>query len=647
MLQGQEIVRFGLYTADLHAFELKKGQATVPLQNLPFRILALLLCDPGRVVTREEIRKELWPADTFVDYERGISTGVGKLREALGDSAGNPRFIETVGRRGYRFIAPATMVPRESSGSPANGAVTSAAAAAAPAPSPVIKVSEAADFGPLPVSSSRRIRPILWAIASLCVVAIAATVIARWRSASRQPQIVSIAVLPLQNLSEDAEQDYLNDGLTDALTTRLAEIGDLRVISRTTAMHYKHTQKTTPEIARELGVDALLEGSLIRSGNRLRVNVQLIQTSNDQHLWANEYDRDLADVLTLEGDLAREIAGQIRSRLTPEQQERLARRTTRDPEAYALYLQGRYYWHQRSQESLTKAIGYFEQAIARDPDFASAYSGLADSYVVLQSFGPTSSPEAASRAAKYAERAIALDNNLADAHCSRAYVRLYKDWDFKGAEQEFRLALALNPNYATAHQWYSELLTMEGRYAEGIQEVEKALQLDSQSAVIHHEAAQTYNTARQYDRAILEYNKALELDPRLYVSYFGLYLAYRRKGDFDTAIHYGTMHASYLGQPYEKAFAEAVATYRRGGKEAFLHRSLLVWSKAPLWSAMIGQVWDYGALHDSEGTLRVLEREYKRHNICAVYALEPELDWMRSDPRLQAFVRKIGLPELR
>ena len=645
----QETIRFGLYVADLHAAELKKGQDRVPLQNLPFRILTLLLREPGRVVTREELRQQLWPADTFVDFERGISTAVSKLREALGDSATNPRFVETVGRRGYRFIAPVSLsAPVAAQG---HRAIASAAAEIpqeAVAPQPVDTMREPEPPADLPIRDAHgRREQLVYSLAAVACLVSAVAILKFWphptEPVAEQREIRSIAVLPLQNLSGDSRQDYLSDGLTEAVTTLLAQIADLRVISRTTVMHYKHAEKTTPEIAKELGVDALVEGSVVRSGNHLRLTVQLVQTKNDRHIWANSYDRELQDVVSLEGELSREIAGQIRIRLTPEQIERFAQKRTVDPEAYALYLQGRYYWHQRNEESLTKSIGYFEQAIARDPKFAPAYAGLADTYLVMPFFGPSTRPEVYERAGIAAEKALALDPRSAEARNSEACVKLYRDWDFKGAEQEFQQALALNPNYATAHQWYAELLTMEGRYQEAIAEINRGLELDSQSPIMHLQAGQVLNAARQYTSAIAEYKKSLELDPKMFNNYFGMYMAYRRMGDFEHAILIGAVHARYVGKRYQKAFNKAAHVFATQGKEAFLRRSLGLWAKAPYWDAPIGQVYDYGELREYDKCFQVLEREYKRHNLLVTYALDPELDGLRPDPRYQEFLHKIGV----
>lgn len=652
MYAESETVRFGLYTVDLRTAELKKGQHRVPLQNLPFRVLAILLREPGRVVTREELRQELWPGDTFVDFERGISTAVSKLRDAVGDSAVNPRFVETVGRRGYRFIAPVSLAGPAGQGE--HGFTNTGQAAGVAQAAAGRQRSDALPGTAVPRDVSfrvdyRRLGRIVYPVAALLFAGAVALMFKTWSGKNQQQagqrEIMSIAVLPLENLSGDPQQEYLADGLTDAVTTVLAQIADLRVISRTTSMHYKHTQKTTPEIARELGVDAVVEGSVIRSGNQLRLNVQLIQAKNDRHLWASTYDRDLANVLILQGELAREIAGQIRLRLPPEQEQRFAQKQRVDPETYMLYLQGRFYWHQRKEESLTKAIGYFEQAIARDPNFAPGYAGLADTYLVLPFFAPTPAETFYAKAHDAAAKALALDPGLAEAYNSEAYVRIYRDWNFKDAEEEFHRALAINPNYATAHQWYAELLSLEGRHEEAIAQITRALELDAESAVVHHQAGQILRTARQYSKALAEYEKSRQLDPQFWPNYFSIYRVYRATGDYKKALEAAQQHAHLINKPYEKAMADAARAYRTHGREAFLRKSLRVWAATGWPVARYYEAWDYLELGDADASMRTLEREYARHNLLVLNAkTDPELDGLRSDPRFQAFVRKIGLP---
>ena len=359
-------VRFGSFEMDEVAGELRKDGAKIRLQEQPFQILQILLEHPGDVITREELRKRVWPSDTFVDFDHGINNAIKRLREALGDTAETPRFIETLPRRGYRFVA-----KLETSGG-----------------------------------------------------------------------VRSLAVLPLENLSRDPEQEYFADGLTEALITNLAKIAALRIVSRTTAMTYKGTRsKSVPEIARELGADRIVEGTVLRSGDRVRISVQLIDAATDTHLWAENYERDLQDVLTLQGEMARAIADEIRVKLTPEEQAQLRPTRRVNAEAYELYLKGRYHWNKRNLPGLTKGAEYFQQAIDRDPTYAAAYAGLADASSRLGFWTDAPPEEACARGKAAALQAIEMDSTLSDAYAALAYTNLHYDFDIRAAREAAERAI--------------------------------------------------------------------------------------------------------------------------------------------------------------------------------------------------------------
>jgi len=665
MLRGQETIRFGLYSANLHSAELKKGQDTIRLQNLPFRVLTLLLREPGRVFTREELRQELWPADTFVDFERGISTAVRKLREALGDSATNPRFIETVGRRGYRFIAPVSLPSAELAGpgpsTPQSEFIQSEIQERVRV-GPITQSEEAAgsDVGTGVViapdisrkaakGANRR-----WHAGGALILLASGMVIAAFvglklRFQEARPTlpgpIGSIAVLPLENLSGDAAQEYFADGMTDEIITDLAKLAGPKVISRTSAMQYKGTHKKVPEIARELNVDAVVEGSVERSGDRVRVRVQLIQGSTDGHLWVEEYDRRLNDVFELKADLAQDIARQIQLRLTPQQQQHFARNRPTNPQAFQDYLLGRHYWALRTKESLAKAVEYFNRAIQEDPNDAGSYAGLAHTYIVLPMITTTPYSEANPRARQAAEKAIRLDDSLAEAHLAAAEILLYQDWDFAAAEREFKKTLELNPNYATGHQWYGEYLSIMGRHEEAVRELATTLELDPLSAIAHHQAGQTFQQARQYDKAISEYRKALSLNPALYVTYDSLYWALRREGKFSEAsqVLQGALPYWKPSERMELLIEPLPRAYAQGGREGFLRESIKFHEHCR--DAEYFLALDYADLGDKERALQQLSRAYETHSIILWIRDNPEFDPLRSDPRFQGLVRKIGLPQ--
>ena len=397
-------IRFGAFELDVRTGELRRNGIRLPLQGRPIQILAVLLEQPGEMVTRDDLRRRLWPADTFVDFDHALHNGIARLRDVLGDSAELPRFIETLPRRGYRYIEPTVE----------GQAALSVIAASSPATTPG--------------SARRKHHPILFA--ALLVALVAALGVGGWlyRRSQRQetlPEIHSLAVLPLDNLSGDPSQEYFADGMTDELITELAQIGSLRVISRTSVMHYKATSKTAPEIARELQVDAVLEGSVARSGTRMRITAQLIEARADRHLWAGSYEGELKDVLSLQDAVALAVVKQIRLRLSTHEKARLSRAHQVNPEAHEAYLRGLYYWNKRGRAGLDKAIEYFNRAIAIDPNYALPYAGLAQCYVPLSYFGYMRGTEAQAKAAAALQKALDLDDSLAEAHTALGSARSY------------------------------------------------------------------------------------------------------------------------------------------------------------------------------------------------------------------------------
>jgi TolB-like protein/DNA-binding winged helix-turn-helix (wHTH) protein/Tfp pilus assembly protein PilF len=487
----------------------------------------MLLEKPGEVVTREELRNKLWSADAFVDFDVGLNNAILRLRNALGDSAEKPRFIETLPRRGYRFIAPVE-----------NGA---AARTVAFPPSGSVAPAESKDAArferPLAVTSTavptRRMPARFWlgaATAAVFVMLLWVLNLGRHRFFDTAPsrRIQALAVLPLENLSGDPSQEYLADGMTDELITDLASIASLRVISRTSTSHYKGTRKTVPEIARELHVDAIVEGSVARSANRVRIRAQLIRAAPEEHLWAESYERDLPDVLALQRDVATAIAGKIRINLTPEEKVRLASARQVNPEAYQLYLRGHFSFESWTLDAVRIARENFQKAIEKDPNYAPAHAGLADTYV----FGVTGlQPKVSIPLARAAAlKALELDNSLSDAHAALAQIKFLGDWDWVGAEKEFRLAIDLNPGDTLAHHMYSHFLLAMGRNAESLDESELYLRLDPLSAPANHHLAWHYLATGQYDLAIQQDLKALQIDPNYLDSLHGLGEEYRHKG---------------------------------------------------------------------------------------------------------------------
>src|SRR5712692_3598410 len=432
--------RFGAFEVDLAAGELRKHGIKIKLQEQPFQILAMLLEHAGEVVTREDLRERLWPADTFVDFDNGLNAATSKLRQALGDTAENPRFVETLARRGYRFLAP---VERPT-----------------PAPLPAVISLEAAAASArpalVPLHRSRR-----WmgaAVLALLLSVLAALLFELNPGGLRdrvfgKKSIRSLAVLPLENLSRDADQEYFADGMTDTLITDLGKIAGLRVISRTSSMHYKGTGKTLPEIARELNVDAVIEGAVLRSGDHVRITTQLVEAASDRHLWAESYERELRDVLTLQGEVARDVAKQVNIKLSQEEQTRLASAHPVDPKALEAYLKGRYELYKMTLEGTKKSIDYFAQALDKDPTYARAWAGLSEALSlpsVPQGTWDSHPQEVLAKAKAAALRALELDGALSEGHLSLGLV-LEREWLWSGAEKEYQRAIALDPNNARAH----------------------------------------------------------------------------------------------------------------------------------------------------------------------------------------------------
>jgi len=620
-----QTVRFGLFELDVRAGELRKRGVKIPLQGLPVQILTILLENPGHVVTRDELRTRLWPADTFVDFDHSLHNAIARLREALGENANSPRFVETLPRRGYRFIGPLD--------------------------TPIVPQSIAPEvkrYGQF----QRVLLPavlVLFAAVAAFVALNAGGIRSKLFGKSVSAHIDSIAVLPLKSLSDDREQDYFADGMTEALITDLGKVRALRVISRTSVMRYKDTKKSLPEIARELQVDALVEGTVARSGDRLRITANLIQAAPEKHIWAETYERNLSDIIALQNDVARTITQQIQVQLTPEEHVSLSASHPIDPEAYKLYIKGRYFWVKRNRESFDRAMSYFQQAIDRDPTYAAPYSGLADCYVLFGSsfdVGGQAPNEVQPKAKEAALKALELDNSLADAHNSFAYVKLTYDWDWTGAEAEFKRSLALNPGYAHGHHWYAHLLLSSGRQAEALSESNRALELDPVSPIINLHLGWHYLYTKQYDRALEQLAKTLELDPDYALAHWYRGLAFEQMKMYPEALREMGKAKDLLprnlavqcdiGHVYavsgDKDNAEKVIARL---KRESAHRYVNAYELALI----------YIGLGKNGQAFQSLEQSFREHSDMLVYLkVDPRLDSIRSDSRFADLMRRVGVP---
>ncbi|HEX5412760.1 MAG TPA: tetratricopeptide repeat protein [Terriglobia bacterium] len=631
----QTFIRFGVFEADLRTGELRKKGHLVRLQEQPFQVLALLLARPGEMVTREEFHQQLWPADTFVDFEHGLNKAISKLRSTLDDDSGTPRYIETLPRRGYRFIAPiAGALP------PSEPSEDQATAVSQPEP--------AASSSP---QRGRWKSLITFSILGLLTLLVS---LAGYKLVRKQPHRVpatlsasihSLAVLPLQNLSGEKDQEYFADGMTDELITDLGQMSALRVISRTSVMHYKQSRETLRQIGRELTADAIVEGSVFRSGNRVRITAQLIDARNDRHLWARTYERDLRDVIAMQDEVARDIANEIQVKLTPQQQARLTSSRAVNPQAHEAYLKGRYYWDQFTMEDLKKSFPLFQEAIAKDPNYALGYSGLADYYVVSYVRFDLSRNEACPKAEPFALKSVELNNAIAEAHYSLASVRYFCNWDIKGAESELKRALQLNPSFSEAHRVYAELLASEGKFREAEAEAERAVENDPMSGDINMVLGWIYLLDGRYSQAIRQERKTIEIDPKRPNTYLVLGIVYLKEKQYDLAIRECTK-AAQLWRVDPGAFPWVGYAYGLAGRR---RRALEVLKRLNATSATqplsaFGIAIVYIGLRNKQQAFAWLEKAYEQHDwILTSVNADPVFDSLRSDPRFQDLVHRIGL----
>ncbi len=621
------VVRFGVFEVDLRAGEVRKSGLKVRLQEKPFQVLEMLLEHPGEIVTREELQKKLWPQDTFVDFNHSMNTAVTKLREALGDTADNPRFVETLARRGYRFIAPVAETPLLRDTGARHGVRL-------PMPWRVV----------LTVGALGVLLGVLFGLNVAGLRDKALTAVGA-RQGLPVPKIESIAVLPLENLSPDPDQEYFADGITDELITNLGKISALRVISRNSVMLYKGKRKPTPEIARELNVDAVVEGAVLRSGNHVRITAQLIDARGDRQLWAETYESETRDVLALQDGVARAIAQQIQAKVTPEEQARWSPTRPVNPKAYEAYLRGRYFWNKRTEEGVRKGIEFFGQALEEDPAYALAYTGLADCYGVLGPWAFQPAKEVFPKAKIAATKALELDDTLAEAHTSLGQVKSYYEWDWVGAEKEFKRAIELNPNYATAHHWYSDYLGAMERGEESAAEIKWAQQLDPLSLIIN--ALSAFRGARGYNQAAEQLRRVVEMDPNFALTHWYLGLTYEQMGQYESAIaeqqkaRMASGDSTYalvtLGCAYAKAGKRKQALETLAElKEASKHRYI-----SPLNTGCL-----YSALGEKGEAFEWLEKAYRERDPSLIYVRAlPMLAPLRSDPRFQDLLRRMNFPQ--
>jgi TolB-like protein/DNA-binding winged helix-turn-helix (wHTH) protein/Flp pilus assembly protein TadD len=658
--EAQEAVEFGRFQLLPHRRELHADGAVVQLGGRALDVLMVLTEARGALVTKDEIMARVWP-DTVVE-ENNLVVQISALRKALGEDRD---LIRTVSGRGYRFIAEIRSSVADPGGEAgleprvAQDASTSISSSNLPTPVPSslgrqIEPEEGTGAGAVVLAdartrSKRLLRPLGWLFAFGLMLVLATSL--SWVLYSRKQasaKIRSVAVLPLESLSGDASQDYFADGMTDELITDLGQISALRVISRTSVMTYKHVHKPLPEIGRELDVDAVVEGTVLRSGERVRITAQLIRVPVEWHIWAQSFEGDLRDTIVLQKSIARSIAEQIQATLNQHEQAELAHSKVVNAEAYEAYLKGRYFWNKRTGEGLTKAIEYFNDAIEKNSRYAEAYTGLGDAYALSGDweYGILSPQDAFPKAKAAVTKALALDDNLAEAHTSLAFILDLYDWDWESAEKEYRRAITLNPGYATAHHWYAWHLIVMGRNDEGIAELRKAESLDPLSLIISADLADALCIAHRYDGSVRQSRKTLEMDPNFAVAHYELGQAFEQKRMLNEAIEEFKRAIELSGgdDTFDANLAYAYGISDRR-EEAMKIVSNLQERQSQNSSIDASIALVYLGLGDKDQAMIWLNKAYQARFNPSIL-VRPAFDSLRSDARFQDLLRRIGLPQV-
>jgi TolB-like protein/DNA-binding winged helix-turn-helix (wHTH) protein/Tfp pilus assembly protein PilF len=632
-------VRFGPFEFDPQTGELRKSGVLLHLPPQPSKVLALLVSHPSRLVTREEIQHQVWGDDTVVDFEHGLNFAIKKIRDTLGDDPATPRYIETLSRRGHRFIASVETVA--AIGASTNAVAEITPSVAKPAASLTKRWGMAGAAGLF-----------VTLVATLAVLNVAGlrnrvlTAILSKGAAAQGPRIESVAVLPFENLSGDPAQDYFADGMTEELVTSLGEVSELRVISRTSVMRFKGSRKPLPEIARELGVDAIVEGTVTRSGNHVRVTANLLHAATDHHLWANSYESELEDVLALQGNVARSIATTVRNKLLSPEPTQLTSPRRVNPEAYEAYLKGKYYTSKWTEEGFKEAITSFRQSLDSDPTYAPAYAGLADVYNWMAMWGLQPSTETYPTAKAAALKALELDKGLADAHAVLGQINLAFDWDWAGAEQELKRSIVLNPNSSTAHFYYGLFLTAMGRSDEAIKETGRALELDPLTPSSNLQLGWVLYYANRHDESIAQLRKTLAQTPDFPYANMELGWNYVQKGMYQEAV--AECQRAVSRMPDEQVtLGSCGRVYGLSGRRrdalALVDRLKKASTRGYVDPYNVAMIYD--GLDDDDHAFEWLDRAYRERS-ASLYGLRVDTwsERLRSDGRFRDLLRRMNFP---
>jgi TolB-like protein/DNA-binding winged helix-turn-helix (wHTH) protein/Flp pilus assembly protein TadD len=598
MLEGMEssakasVLCFGEFELETEIWELRKDGVSVKLGLQSVRLLALLARHQGHLVSREEIRREIWSPETFVNFAQGMNSSMRQIRAVLGDDAKKPRYVETLARRGYRFIQS--------------------------------------------VQAKTSLRPIQSVARPVC----------ESRFVIHHGGVVTLGVLPFENLSGNARHECAADSITDILINELTRIDGLCMASRRSVMRFKGVRKPLSEIAKDLNVNLIVEGAVLFCGQQARVTAQLIDPRTEKNLWAQAFDTDFGEILKLQKLVAQAIGTEIRSRLKGQDRTRQGRIQTQVPGAYRAYVKGRYYWNKRTESGLIKGLECYEMAIHEDPSFALAYAGLADCCLILSQSGPLPPAEAYPRVRAAAEKAVELDGTLAEAHASLAYAKMTCDWNWHEAEIEFNEALLLNPKCAIAHQWYADYLTATGRHDKAVDEIKTAWELDPLSPIINSDVGWSLFYAREYDEAIKHYRNVLEMEPNFLPARWGLGMCYLAKSMFSQAIVElkGGVSVSGESPTMMAGLAQAYALAGSRSKSKKLLRELEDLSKRR-YVPSFDMAAVYLSLGEADRAFACFQRAYTERGVYLVYLnADPRFTGERRDARLQSIVTQVGLP---
>jgi DNA-binding winged helix-turn-helix (wHTH) protein/TolB-like protein/Tfp pilus assembly protein PilF len=646
---AKSLYEFGPFCLNPAEHLLLRNGEPVPLRPKEFAVLLALVQNHGHVLTKDELLKGVWP-DQFVE-EGNLNRNISSLRRVLGDIPDEPQYVETVPKVGYRFVArvqeirdpsPDMVIERHTIARIVTEEEEESSGRYESEPKALLTRGEKEK------SVNRRRRLALAAAAALVVVlTLAVTKPWSWRkSHAPKPEMTvrSLAVLPFKPIGTGDEDDYLGLGMADALITKLSNIRELNIRPTSAVRKYNAQDQDPLKAGRDLRVDAVIEGSVQRVGEKIRVTVQLVSVRDGAPLWAEKFDEDFTNILAVQDRISEQVTRALTLSLSSAEKQLLTKRYTENSEAYQLYLRGRYFWNKRTGDGLKKGISYFNEAVNKDPSYALAYVGIADSYSLLSDYQELPPKEAYPRAKNAAMRALELDERLAEAHATMAYIKAAYDWDWPGAEMEFRRAIELNPNYETAHQWYAEYLSGMGRHEEAKAEVRRAKEINPVSLIINAVEAWILYHAREYDQAIAQGEKVVEMDPQFAEVYEYLKRSYDQKGMYREAITARQMRRKLAGIDAKETSAlreASAATTARVYWQKRLEQEMEE-SKREL-STSFDMAEIYAQLGKKDEAFRWLERAYEERYFAMMYLkVAPNLDPLRSDPRFNDLLRRVG-----